>query len=459
MPFIAGSPILGPDLTGQRILVVGINYAPEHTGIAPYTSQACEDLKRRGAEVLVLAGVPHYPQWSVKAPYRRRLRVDELRREGVPVRRLRHTVPSTQSAIKRAIYEATFGAHVLAQRLPWKPDVVLAVVPSLFGAMAAAQIAQRTGARLAVWVQDLMGLAAAQSGIAGGGKVAKLTGQIEAHLLRRADVVLVLNESFRRHASDCGVGADQLVLRPNWAHLEPARGERIDTRRRLGWDDKFVVLHSGNMGLKQDLENVVNAARQATTDAPHIRFVLMGDGSQRKALSRLAADVPSLQFLPPASEEDFPDFLAAADVLLVNERGSAVNMSLPSKLTSYFRAGLPVLAAVPAGGGTANEIASSQAGLVVQPDDSLALINGVATLADDEELRRSLGRAGQSYVRQMLESAPALAELATAVAGRSDGVPSLVGATTRDYGTEGAGHDGQVKHERPILDVIKVEPH
>ena len=161
------STVLGPDLSGQRILVVGINYAPEHTGIAPYTTQACEDMARRGAEVLVLAGVPHYPHWSVTDTYRRRLRVDEVRREGVHLRRLRHTVPAHQSARKRATYEATFGAHVLSQRLPWTPDVVLAVVPSLFGALAAARIAQRTGARFAVWVQDLMGPAAAQSGISG----------------------------------------------------------------------------------------------------------------------------------------------------------------------------------------------------------------------------------------------------------------------------------------------------
>lgn len=406
------------DIAGRRVLVVGINYAPEHTGIAPYTTQACEHLQRSGAEVLVLAGVPHYPHWSVPERYRARLRVDEVRREGVHVRRLRHAVPSRQSALRRATYEATFGAHVLAQRLPWTPDVVLAVVPSLLGAAAAAQLARRHGARLAVWVQDLMGPAAAQSGIAGGGRVADVTCRLEGAVLRRADVVLVLNEAFARYVRAAGVPASRVVLRPNWTHVEPPRGDRGAMRTRLGWrEDQVVALHSGNMGLKQGLDNVVAAARLARAQAPQVRFVLMGDGSQREQLQRSGADVAGLEFLPPADSATFPDFLAAADVLLVNERASAVDMSLPSKLTSYFQAGMPVVAAVPPDGGTAREIARSGGGLAVRPDEPAALLAGVVELASDGELRVALRRAASRYAHEQLASAPALDALARAVVG------------------------------------------
>ncbi len=143
----------------------------------------------------------------------------------------------------------------------------------------------------------------------------------------------------------------------NWSHVGEATTPRDEVRRRLGWGpDQIVALHSGNMGLKQGLENVVEAARLATIEAPEVRFVLMGDGSQKDALVDQGKTVPALSFLPPAEQADFPDVLAAADVLLVNERASAVDMSLPSKLTSYLRAGRPVIAAVPSGGGTAAEV-------------------------------------------------------------------------------------------------------
>lgn len=395
-----------------RVLVVGINYAPEQTGIAPYTTQACEYLKRHGAEVLVLAGVPHYPHWSVPTDYRHRLRVDEVR-HGVPVRRLRHFVPHRQSAFRRGAYEASFGLRVLGQRLPWKPEVVLAVVPSLLGATAASAIAGRYKARLVVWVQDLMGRAAARSGIPGGSRVAAATESLEAQLLCRADEVIVLNEAFRAYVESLGVPGHQVHVVRNWTHIRPAVGIRNEVRRRLGWgDDEVVALHAGNMGLKQGLDSVIEAARLAAIHAPHVRFVLMGDGSQRRVLEERGADVPAITFLPPTSERYFPEVLAAADVLLVTERASAIDMSLPSKLTSYFLAGVPVLAAVPGGGGTAHEVSCSGAGAVVAPDDANALLAGVLTLAQDDAQRRRCRVAAAAHVDKYMSSATALLELA-----------------------------------------------
>lgn len=413
-------------LDGLRVLVVGINYAPEHTGIAPYTAQACEHVSTAGAEVLMLAGVPHYPQWSVPAPYRRRLRVDE-RRGGVEVRRLRHTVPPVQTARSRATYEATFGAHVLVQRLPWRPDVVLAVVPSLFGAAAAAVIARRTGAPLVVWVQDLMGPATAQSGIAGGGRISALTSGLEARVLRAAQQVVVVSAAFRAYVETAGVSADRVHVVPNWTHVAPAIQERTAVRQRLGWDkDEVVALHSGNMGLKQGLDNVVEAARLA--QAP-VRFVLMGDGSQRGELEWLGAGVPALQLLPPADSADFPDVLAAADILLVNERSSAVDMSLPSKLTSYFSAGAPVVAAVPEAGGTAAEVERSGGGLRVPPENPAALLEAVRKLGNNPDRRRQLGSAGRQHAHDHLSAEASLGRLsaillAAAGEGRSGAAPA-----------------------------------
>ena len=406
-----------PDLVGRRILVVGINYAPEHTGVAPYTTQACEHFARQGADVLVLSGVPHYPQWCVPDEYRWRRRVVEDH-DGVEVRRLRHYVPSSQSALRRGLYEATFGAHALAERLPERPDVVVAVVPSLLGAWAAARIAKREGVPLLLWVQDLMGPAAAQSGIAGGGgRVSAATTWMEHALLKQADRVLVLNEAFRAYVGGAGVPVDRIQIVPNWTHVRAPAADRASTRLRLGWGpDEVIALHSGNMGLKQGLDNVVGAARLAQQRRSCVRFVLMGDGNQRAALEEMGRGVANLQFLPSADSADFPDVLAAADVLLVNERATAVDMSLPSKLTSYFAAGMPVIAAVPGLGGTAQEVRRSGAGRLVTPEDAAALLEGVLALASDDDLLQVLRLAASAHAHERLASAPALALLAQAVA-------------------------------------------
>jgi len=396
---------------GRRVLIVGIYYAPEYSGIAPYTTAAAEHLVARGDDVRVFTGVPHYPHWTVPDEFRGRLRTEE-RRGGVDVRRLRHFVPSNQSAWKRGLYEATFGAAVLAQRLPWRPDLVLAAVPSLLGGAAAAIVATREKAPLGVWLQDLMGPAAVQSGISGGRQAAEVANRVERWLLRHAAGVAVISDSFRPYVESLGVSQESVYRIPNWSHIEPPHADRVLTRRRLGWPgDVAVALHSGNMGLKQGLENLVEAARLAHDRGDRVRFVLMGDGNQRARLEALGAELPTLDFLPPAPAQDYADILAAADVLVVNERVSVLDMSLPGKLTSYFLAGRPVVAAVHPQGATATEIRRSSAGDLVPGGQPKALLDSVCRIAEDPRLTARLGAHGQAYAKSHLSEQTAMERL------------------------------------------------
>jgi glycosyltransferase involved in cell wall biosynthesis len=190
--------------------------------------------------------------------------------------------------------------------------------------------------------------------------------------------------------------------------VEPAA-----VRARLGLDPRRTVcLHAGNMGYKQGLANVVECARLAAPD-PRLEFVLMGDGSQRAQLEDLAARyrLGNLRFLPIQPAELFTSVLAAADVLLLNQRATVTDMSLPGKLTSYFLAGRPVLAAVSPTSETAREVAASGAGVVTRPDDPEALLAAVRTLAADPERCGRLGSAGRAYARTTLTPAQALAGL------------------------------------------------
>jgi glycosyltransferase involved in cell wall biosynthesis len=396
-----------------RVLVVGINFAPEHTGIAPYTTQLCEHLASRGTQVTVLTGVPHYPQWEVEPRYRRRMRTVESR-PGLTVERLRHYVPRTQSALRRGLYELTFALNVLLRRPQEQPDVVVAVVPALLSVWPASLLARRAGVPIVVWVQDLMGQASAQSGIDGGGAVAGVVNAIESRMLRRAQRVLVLNQHFEQHLRAGGVAPERITVQPNWTHVAAPSGRDVAAvRARYGWRaEETVVLHSGNMGLKQALENVVEAGRLADGHGrDDVRFVLMGDGSQRPALEELAHGVRSVEILPPAPSEDYADVLAAADVLLVNERATSVDMSLPSKLTSYLRAGRPVLAASPASGGTAAELLRSQGGLLIEPENPALLLDAVTDLAHDPDRTAAMASAGRRYAESRLSAETALTRL------------------------------------------------
>ena len=102
--------------------------------------------------------------------------------------------------------------------------------------------------------------------------------------------------------------------------------------------------------------------------------------------------------------------MAVADVLLVNERRTVVDMALPSKLTSYFVAGRPVLAAVTDDGTTAQEIRRANGGLVVSPEDADALVDGVLALTSDPELGTRLSSNAAAYASQELSAERVLLE-------------------------------------------------
>src|SRR3990172_704982 len=167
----------------MRILIIGLNYAPEEAGNAPYTAGMAEHLAALGHDVTVVTGMPHYPRWQVDRGYRWRLWKREPIR-GVDVRRRWHHVPGSQSALQRALYEGSFvltGASVLA--LP-RPDVVLGIVPSLGGGVLARLAATRYRVPYGIVFQDLVGPASAQSGLAGGHRITRLVSTAEAGAAR-----------------------------------------------------------------------------------------------------------------------------------------------------------------------------------------------------------------------------------------------------------------------------------
>lgn len=389
----------------RTLLVVSTNYAPEVTGIGPYATQLAEHWAASGADTHVLTGMPHYPSWQLDAAYRGVRRARE-ERAGVTVHRRAHYVPPRQTALRRAAFEATVLAHGLLSPPPARPDAVIAQLPSLAGGVIGARLARRHRVPYIPVVQDLMGAAAAQSGIRGGDRAAALASRAEAYALRAATLVGVIHESFVPRVTAYGVDPGRIRTVPNWSHVHAPSADRAATRKRLGWDgDTPVVLHCGNMGLKQGLDVLVDTARLA----PDVRIVLMGDGNQREALLARGTGLANLEILPPADADDFTDVLAAADVLAVTQRASVLDMSVPSKLTSYFVSGRPVVASVADGGGTAQEVRRSGAGVLVAPEDPAALLSAVRALAADQAAADELGARGPHYVAHHLSREAGLA--------------------------------------------------
>lgn len=392
-----------PESASKVVLITGINYWPEETGNAPYTTLMAEHFASNGYQVYVVTGMPYYPAWRIASQYERTLRRREDR-NGVQIHRFRQVIPGSQSALKRAAFELTFFLNAMVIPDIPRPDVILGIVPSLGGAGLAYAFSKRYRVPYGLIFQDLVGAAATQSGMPGGNRVARLATSIEGAVARNAAQISIISPGFKPYLEELGVGTDRIRRIPNWTHITPPNDNREQIRVKLGWSpETTVVLHAGAMGLKQGLEHVISAAR-AAIDFPQLQFVLMGDGSQRRDLERLSRGLSNLSFLPPAPSENFPDILAAADILLINERASIKDMALPSKLTSYLVAGRPIVAAVSQDGWTAKEVKRTGAGLVVSPEDPGSLAQALIDLGQDPKQMIRLGQAGPAYATTELEA-------------------------------------------------------
>ncbi|MDO3397943.1 glycosyltransferase [Nocardioides sp. SOB44] len=175
----------------------------------------------------------------------------------------------------------------------------------------------------------------------------------------------------------------------------------------MGWEDKVVALHAGNMGVKQGLDTVISAAKLADTESAHVVFVLLGDGNQRSRLEGLSDGVHSVTFIDPVSTSEFQELMQAADTLIVCELEGVAEMSVPSKVTSYLTSGTPIVASV-GNGLTRIELERSGGAICVDAGDPAALLGTIQALAADRERAGRLGEQGRSYAFHQLSGDSAI---------------------------------------------------
>lgn len=355
-------------------------------------------LVSRGHEVRVVTAPPYYPEWKVSPGYSAwRYMREEL--DGARVYRVPLYVPATPSGLKRIIHLITFALTatpvILLQALFWRPHTIITTAPPLSVAPVVIAASWLCGAHSQLHVQDFEVEAAFQLGMLKRPMLYRMALKMERVLLRSFSKVSTISRRMRDRLVAKGVAKERTVLFPNWAGTEdfdPQHGPG-QWRERLGIDSKTVIaLYSGNVGRKQGLEAVVQAAR-VLQDTPHIRFVICGDGAARKELMESAEGLKNIQFLPVQPLDEFTHLMIAADIHLMPQRAEAADLVMPSKLGNILASARPVVAgATP---GTQIYDAVQGCGIAVEPDNAMQFAQAVLKLANDITLRAGMGKAAR----------------------------------------------------------------
>ncbi len=404
----------------MRILFVGINYWPEETGIAVFNTGRCEYLASRGHEVTMVTGLPYYPRWEVAEEYRRKGFVCE-ERNGVRILRCPLYVPARVNAKKRILHEASFVAAATLRALgSGRPDLLYVVSPPLALGLAARLLSAFWGAPYLFHVADLQPDAARDLGMLRPGAFLSLLYGIERAAYAGAERVATLTGGMRRRISEKGFPPEQVLLLPDWADPSlfaiPSEIDKKGICEERAWSDRFLVVHSGNMGVKQGLEVVLEAARESAGH-PEILYLLIGDGASRPGLEERAhaMGLRNLVFLPLLPREEFGRMLAASDLCLVTQKREVGDIVFPSKVMTLLAAGRPLVVSVSPGSEVARVAEEAGAGVSVPPEDGKALAEAVLSLWRDPERRRQMGIAGRNYAEARWSREAALSAMDRAI--------------------------------------------
>ena len=386
-----------------KVLLVTTNYWPEPTGISVYTTDLAESLKEARHSVSVLTSLPHYPWWKIPSEYAH-LVEGTSEQNGIKVVRAKHLIPPKMNALVRIRFESSLWWNLRRVSKDFKSgefDLVLACIPTVAAGIVGKRIAKKLSLPFGLIVQDLSGAGAKQSGLRGGALISKVAHAVEGSALKAADGLVVVSPAMHDVVIGLGVEGSRISQILNYSARTIVSVNREQARSRFGWVvDDFVVVHTGNMGAKQDLGNVVIMADSLPTKSK-IKIFLVGHGNQESNLRSLCFGKGNISVLPAVSEEDYSALLSAADLLLVNERSTQMEMSLPSKLTSYLYSKRPVIAAVPRDGASWKFL-EGIAELVDAGKPEL-LAKAIEELSRNPEKRFELAKKGLEFARVHLD--------------------------------------------------------
>jgi len=362
--------------------VITSNFWPELTGTSQTVTEFARFAADRGADVHVATSLPYYPEWRIWPAYRRTLWKTE-RWAGLTIHRSWHMVAPRPSTWTRVVHEVTLSAFALPNlfRVLRHARVAYIVTPALSYAWVASVIAALLRVRRVLVVKDIMPDAAVELGMLRNKFVIAVSRQLARQAYALAHEIHTLGVGMRNRIARVIGDATKIHIVPDTVdgnELAPVRPDQNNFRRRFVPEGTFAVVHTGNMGRKQDLDLLLRAARRLR-DERGIHFFVFGDGAAKADFLERSAEwkLDNVSHYPLQERSMLPHVLSGADVVLVSQLAEVVDIVVPSKLITALGAGALIVAACAPESETARIIAASDGGIVIPASDDAALVEEI----------------------------------------------------------------------------------
>jgi glycosyltransferase involved in cell wall biosynthesis len=402
-----------------KLLFLNRCYWPDVEATGQLLTELCSDLAP-SHNVTVIPGRPNFVAAGGEGWFQRE------RHEGVEIIRVGNRRFTKKSFLGRAVGLLSYLllAAWAALRFP-RPDVIVVETdPPLLGALGAFLKAWHRCA-LVFYLQDLFPEVGLATGNLKPGLLTALLHRATQLGLRRADRVVVLGEDMRRRVLARGIDGGKVVVIPNWIDTRLVRPAADNLRRAWELNGEFAVMYSGNLGLSQGLEHVLEAARRMRSEP--VVFLFVGEGAAKGRLMAQASEwkLPNVRFLPYQPRERLSASLATADLHLVPLQRGLSGCIVPSKLYGILAAARPYVAAVEEDSEVARVTRANGTGLLIEPDDPERLVAALRWATANHGELAEMGRRGRRLAEAEYDRRRAVAsfeavlrQAATARAGR-----------------------------------------
>ena len=392
----------------MRVCFFNRSYWPDQAATGQLLTELAQDLvSRHGWTVSVVAGRALHGSHEVRTSARL---VDVEEHAGVRILRANGTAFDRRRFAGRAANYLTYFASAMAAATRIGPqDVVVSLTdPPILG-LAALLAARRAGARFVFLCEDIFPEVAVLLEDFQSAAVNRTLDRINRYLLREADAVVALGERMKRRlVEEKGAAPSRLHVIHNWADCEAITPGPKDNAfsRAHGLADRFVLMHSGNVGFSQNLDLLVEAAARLQS-CERLVIAVVGDGARRQTLQDQASrrGLSNIRFFPYQPKELLHESFASADAFLVSLKPGLEGYIVPSKLYGILASGRPFVAAVDPSCEAAMIAREHQCGIVAPPGDVDALVAAIAALHDNPAATRAMGgnarRASLRYDRRL----------------------------------------------------------
>ena len=383
----------------MHILFLTDNFPPEVNAPASRTFEHAREWVKAGNKVTVITCAPNFPKGKVFPGYRNRIwQREEM--AGIDVVRVWSYITANEGFAKRTLdYLSYMVTGFLASLFVCRVDVVVGTSPQFFTVCAAYVIGMF---KRVPWVFELRDIWPESIRVVGAmkqSKVLDLLERVELFLYHKASAIVSVTHAFRTSLMRRGVNSYKIHVVTNGVDTSRfwPRDKDTELLQQHGLQGKFVAGYIGTHGLAHALHTLLEAAKalKKTPDGDRFRILLLGDGANKAALRQRAQKegLYNVIFVDSVSKDQVVRYWSLLDASIIHlKKDELFTTVIPSKLFECMGMAIPVLHGVE--GESAGIVTREEVGLLFEPENPEALVDGLRLLADNPELHARLKANG-----------------------------------------------------------------